>query len=394
MIDEVLSSLCALPHRSSTTANERRAAEYLRQKLEDMHIDANFVPFVAPTTFSWVYFMLYLGFLLSVIAGVYHPLVAAALSIFFAVLFYGEQTTRFTPLSRWVPQGLSHNVVAKIPAKSKAINTMVISAHYDTSKTSLAFSPAMVKNLRASYLASLAMIVLIMAGGIGRVFAPPGIDRIINWALVIPGACMAVMCLFMIERELRGVPVNGAADNASGVAVAVELANRLQKEEGLAGWDVIVLLTGSEEVGMEGMAHFISENEKRLPRKSTVFLNFDNVGGGRLHLISSEGMLYPLSADPELLQTAQKIVKSDERFSEVGTKGFHALTLDSLVARARGYRVLSLMGLDQNGLPHPWHWFNDTLENLDREVTRTAAELGWKIITATASKDVLGNDGS
>jgi len=386
MIDEVLSSLCALPHRYSTSPNEHRAAEYLRQKLSEMGVEAHQVPFVAPTTFSWIYFILYLGFLLAVLAGHYHPLIGFLTAILFSVLFYGEQTTRFSPLSDWVPEGLSHNVIGKVSANGNGGKTLILVAHYDTSKTAMAFHPKSVKNLRATYLISLAMIGLIVLGSAARLFTPAAVDNVIKWVLVAPGVYMAIMCLLMLEREARGQPVNGAADNASGVAVVMELARRIKDKGGFPGWEVIVLLTGSEEVGMAGMAHFMEENIKRLDPAETVFLNFDNLGGGKLHYVHSEGMLLSLPADPELLKIADQAAGSDPKFSEVGGRGFNALMLDTLVPNARGYRVLSLMGMNEHGVPAPWHWFDDTLENMDRDMPRLAADFGWEIINRLAAQ--------
>ncbi|HUT55725.1 MAG TPA: M28 family peptidase [bacterium] len=380
MINEVLNSLCALPHRYSTSANEHRAAEYLRHKLDDLEIDAQLVPFVAPTTFSWIYLILYLGFLISVVTGIQHPVVALAIALFFAVLFYGEQTTRFSPLSQWVPEGLSHNVIGKIPGRNNPRNTLILCAHYDTSKTALIFHPGFVAGLRRAFFISLIMIGLIIVGNAARIAVTGQALRIINWAMAVPGVYMGVMCLGMIEREARGVPVNGAADNASGVATVMELAKRVKEKGGLSGWDVTVLLTGSEEVGLAGMSHFMRENGKRLDPAATAFINFDNMGGGKLTVVREEGMLKGLPADPELLRTAEGLIASDPRFADIDIRAFRALTLDSLVPNARGHRVLSLMGLNKAGVPTPWHWHNDTLEHLDKDMVRLAAEFGWELV--------------
>jgi hypothetical protein len=385
MIDEVLSSLCALPHRYSTSPNEHRAAEYLRQKLSELGVEAHQDPFVAPTTFSWIYFILYLGFLLAVVSGPYNQVIGLLFAVGFAVLFYGEQTSKFSALSRWVPGGLSHNVTGRVPARGDGSRKLVLVAHYDTSKTSLMFHPSTVKNFRVSFMVSLVMIGLILAGSLARFFSPAAVDRVINWALIAPGAYMAISCLLMVEREVRGVPVNGAADNASGVAVVIELVKRIKEQGGLSGYEVIALLTGSEEVGLTGMAHFISGNGRDLDPETTVFLNFDNLGGGRLHFIRAEGMLWSLPADPELLKIAEETAKNDPRFSEVTGAEFRTLTLDSLVPASRGFRVLSLMGLNEHMVPTPWHWFDDTLENMDRDMPRLAADFGWEIINRLVS---------
>jgi len=54
------------------------------------------------------------------------------------------------------------------------------------------------------------------------------------------------------------------------------------------------------------------------------------------------------------------------------------------VPRARGYRVLSFMGLNSRGLPWPWHWHNDVLDNVDRSLVQLAAEFAWSLIQRLA----------
>ena len=380
MINEILSSLSALPHRYSTSSNEHRASKYLAEKLAELKIEVERAPFVAPTTYSWIYVILYMGFVLGVAIGFSHPWPGLFFVLASAVLFVGEQTTRYCPLERWVPGGLSHNLIGHIPAREKNGNTLILVAHYDTSKTSLTFHPRLVAGLRRAYLLSLLMIALIILGSIAAAVAPAATARIISEVMFAPAAYILFTALALVEREIRGQPVNGAADNASGVAVVMELAKRIKEQNGLRHWKVIVLLTGSEEVGMAGMSRFLAQNEKTLDRRRTVFLNFDNIGAGQLAYITREGMLYSLPADPAMIAIAQDLAASDPRFASVTGRPFTALTLDTLVPRARGYPVLSFMGLNEQGIPQPWHWHNDTLENLDRNLVQFAAEFGWEFV--------------
>jgi len=379
-MDDILESLSALPHRYSTSKNEHRAAEYLRQKLEGMGLETHLEPFVARTSFSTVYFIIYFIFLLSVGIGHYNEIVATILALAASFLFFGEQTTKSSFLSQWVPEDLSHNVVAKIPGRGMPKGRLVLVAHYDTSKTGLLFHPRMAAGIKRAFIVSVVMVGIILAGSIARHFISGQPERILGYAMLIPGAYMLFLCLGMFERELRGRPVNGANDNASGVAVVMELAKRITEREGLQGLETTVLLTGSEEVGMAGMVRFLSEREKRLDRNNTVFLNFDSVGGGELGFLESDGMLISYPADPGLLSMARKIAKNDDRYSDIRAKSVNALPCDSLPAAARGYRTLTLSGSDERGVPSNWHWHDDVLDNVDRSVMEKAADFGWSLV--------------
>ena len=79
----------------------------------------------------------------------------------------------------------------------------------------------------------------------------------------------------MLERELRGVDVPGANDNASGCAVVALAGRRGSPPTPLASTRVVVLITGCEEAGTLGAQAFLDAHDTA----GWLFLNFDNVGG-------------------------------------------------------------------------------------------------------------------
>ena len=385
VLDQILEGLAAFPHRTSTTESEKKAAEYLRGQLQALGLSPALEPFTAPTTFSWIYFILYFGFALAIGVHYFSPISGFALAVLLLVLFVGEQLTWFSPLSHLVPRGPSQNLLARLdPAgKRDADRRLVLVAHYDTSKTALAFSPGSVKYLRPIFLVSLVMIATTLVGLGVHLFRTTLQGHALEYMLLVPALYFLYAAGLMVEREVRGQPVQGAADNASGVAVAVDLMRRIKEAGGLPDYSVWLLLTGSEEVGMAGMSAFLQTHGQELDRKKTIFLNFDNLGAGQLTFITAEGMLVRLPADPELVRLAEQLSK-EEPFEDVSGRGYHALTLDTLVARARGYRVLSFMGLNEHGVPWPWHWHDDVLANVDRELIQLAAEFSWTLIQRLA----------
>ena len=94
----------------------------------------------------------------------------------------------------------------------------------------------------------------------------------------------------MLEREVRGVPVQGASDNATGVAIVMELAQRLSQKP-LTQTALGVLFTGAEEVEMVGMMDFMKRHRGELSLEKDFFLNFDSIGDGKFCWITKEGML-------------------------------------------------------------------------------------------------------
>ena len=384
MKDVILEGLTKFPHRSSTTAAEKQAADYLVEKLQGLGLAVTVEPFTAITTFSWVYFLLYAGFALATAVHYFLPALGFGLLVLFTVLFVGEQLTWWSPLSRLVPRGESQNVLARLEPETGE-NLLVLVAHYDTSKTALAFSPGTVKYLRLLFKVSLFMLLTALLGAGLHLFRPDSGWSALDYLLLMPILYFLYAAGLMVERELRGKPVQGAADNASGVAVAVELMKRLKDKGGLPGWKARLLLTGAEEVGMAGMSAFLEQHGREFDPARSVFLNFDNIGAGRLTYVTGEGMLKRFPGDPELIRLAVELSR-EEPFQSVQGRDFRALTLDTLVANARGFRVLSFMGLNENGVAWPWHWHDDILENIDREVLDMAAEFAWALMGRLAAK--------
>lgn len=46
----------------------------------------------------------------------------------------------------------------------------------------------------------------------------------------------------------------------------------------------------------------------------------------------------------------------------------------------RGYKVLSFLALNEDGVPPHWHWKTDVIENLEEEVIVSVEDFGLKLI--------------
>jgi len=381
MLKKTLEDLCAFGHRATTTENERKAAQYLSQSLSGLGYSAALEEFRSPATFSWTYFVIYLALAISIPLYIYLPLPGLIIFLAALLLFLGEQTTLFSPLTETVfATGTSQNVVAAPAAAEKKRHTLWLVAHYDTSKTSLAFSPKSRPLLKPLFFFSL----ILLAGCFAVIlfcFATELAQRLpLKIFLWFSGVYFFYMAAMMLERELRGVPVQGAADNASGVAVVMELAKRLSRKP-LSNTNLRILLTGAEEVEMVGMMHFMKKRRQELSRESDWFINFDSIGQGRLCWVTKEGMIRPLSGSERLIKLAEELARKDQ-FKSITGCPFTTLTLDTLVPRARGFQVLSFMALSAKGFPAPWHWFDDTIEKVELDKLALAADFAEELARA------------
>jgi len=139
------------------------------------------------------------------------------------------------------------------------------------------------------------------------------------------------------SQESAGKVHPGADDNASGVAVLLEMASRLTLVANMERPVVFVAFTG-EETGRKGSRYFV-QNEKRYPVSSvTGMINLDTVGRlgkGKLIILGAasakeRGTLFQEAAKPlklEIAESTQDLDSSDQKsFHEAGVPAVQLFT--------------------------------------------------------------------
>jgi hypothetical protein len=378
---QYIEGLCRSDHRGSTTDNERQAAEYIRDEMTGLGLESRLEHFVSHTSFSWVYMLIYGGFFVAGWIGWRHPFIGVALCALMLALFVGECTSRWKAAANILPKRPSQNVLGILKNES-ARNKLIFVAHYDSSKSGLSFHPSLVGSFRSSFMTSVVMKAILIQVLIIHCFGGGG--ALLSALRVISTAYMLVPILLLAHRELFGRYVQGASDNASGVATMLGAAEELVKNPP-KNFEVWFLATGCEEVNLVGMSAFMRAHQYEIDHGTTHFLNIDNMGGGSLRYITGEGMLKLYPSCPEMVSMAEKLT-SKEEFKDVRPHAYRLATLDALVASSRGYKVLSLMGMDESdGIPH-WHWPTDTLENVDFALSEKGARFALGLVRAMDEK--------
>ncbi|MBI4831132.1 MAG: M28 family peptidase [Candidatus Lindowbacteria bacterium] len=379
-IRNYLEGLCRWSHRGSTTDNERQAAEYIREQMAALGLEARIEHFVSHTSFSWVYLIIYGGFFIAGWIGWNSPFLGVVLCGLMLALFYGECTSKWKAVAGALPKRPSQNVLG-ILRNPTARRKIIFVAHYDSSKSGLSFHPSLVGSFRSSFITSIVMMLVLTEALVIRYFG--GAGYILSLARFVSTAYMFLPIVLLAHREIFGQYVQGAADNASGVAAMLDVAEKLVKQppRTLEAW---FLATGCEEVNLMGMSAFMRSHQYELSTGTTYFINFDNLGKGSLRYITGEGMLSVYPSSPELVCIAEGLA-AEQRFADARPYVYRRATLDALVASSRGYKTLSLMALDEaDGMPH-WHWPSDTIYNVDFSVAEKAADFASGIV-ATLDK--------
>ncbi len=164
--------------------------------------------------------------------------------------------------------GRSSNIVGKIEG-AEPTGAVLISAHYDSK------SQLMPVALRAS----LFMLGFATAILLGLFLVTTGIlattghsslgSRVVFYVSLLPSLLM-----FALIFNATGNRSPGAMDNASGVAVILEVA-RVIAERPLERFDLIVAAFGAEEFGLCGSISYLLAHEEELRRRPFYMLNFD-----------------------------------------------------------------------------------------------------------------------
>lgn len=356
-----------LPPRGATSEGERQAAEYVTAEARQWAQTVVAEPFRSCPTLSWPYGLVVALLLL---AGVLvwtgsrvAPLPAAV--AFFA--YFALSAGRFE-VGRLCPQGPSQNVVAKLAPGGQVRRRVVLVAHLDVSRWSLFYAPGALKRFRFNQVLNTVSVSAILLAGIGSALWPGGLP----WAWLVTPFLLVVLYggIVLLHREVVGTFIPGANDNASGVAVALEVG-RYFSSHPLAATELWCVFTGCEEVGFAaGMDRFLRRHRDELS-DDTAFIVLDNVGAGQLRFLTGEGIFSVLPSDPHLVALAGEVGSQHPRW-QASPFQFRIGYTDATPAVLRGLKTITLLATAPDGLPLHYHWPSDTVDHLDGHTLESA----------------------
>jgi hypothetical protein len=357
--------------RRPATRSELIAAELVRDELRSRGVAAAIEPFAGYSTFAEPYGAIAALASLPALLPRRRRWTRAGIAALGAAALLAEGGLVRTPLSALLARRPSANVVATLEPAGEPRRTLCLMAHLDTSRSGLLFHPRFAGLLqRWISLQSLATLVLPAEPLFGR--------HPLGRALVAAARAICLAGLGLLaERELRGVDVPGANDNASGVGVVAALAAEVATAPP-QGTRVVVLLNGCEESGLLGAQAFLRAHDTA----GWLFLNFDGVGApATLRFALAEGILRRWPADPALIAAAERLRRARPELGLEPAAAPIGLTYDATAVLARGGRALTLVAGDDGRIPN-YHQPTDTVPNLDRDVLARALAIGRELIAA------------
>jgi hypothetical protein len=377
---ELIRELCSFERRGAATDAERRAANFLVQRLERGGRRAYVEPTFVHPQWALVHAVhVGLGIAGSLI-GIGNPAAGFALVLFAAASAYLDFNTRVYLVRRLFFRRGSQNVVSP-GRRPGAPFRLILSAHYDAARTGFLFSRLypLTKRLSKRGRVLLAPTRIVFWGGLAPLLPVLGAQMAgfdpgwLSVVQVIPTAVLIVAAFLLVDVALSEI-VPGAYDNASGVAAVLSAAEQLDATAP-ANLDVWVVLPGAEECLGEGMREFVRAHDRELDRERTAVINVDSVGYGDPGYQLSQGAFASIPMNGHLIDLCKSLADADQSEKRFRAEPMrYAQVDDALAARVRGIAAISILGVEQGAFPPWYHTLDDKPERIDASALERATE--------------------
>ena len=355
---QIVEKLASFSNRGVATENEVPVLDFLTQLFNNQHVSRE--SFQTPKTYISVVWWLIFGLSAGLICLNFSSILGLIITFLFVAMamlyfnWYASPVTNFPPLVK------SHNLIIKDKNISPKAKKLILMAHWDTAPISLLYRPEMVGNFRKSLKMSLILMMVAQFLAISQFLIPNDflllVSNILALYFIIQGIT-ATIDFFRMGYS------NGASDNATGVAAAIETAQKLWSNN-LQNLDVELVITGAEEVGMIGARAYMKAHYQEFT-KETYLINFDTLGSGDLKIITQTGSWSTIVYDNKLVKTAKEVTANIATLKEVKTGAWHTADLDSVWFQRAGIPSVTLAALDKNGRMPNIHRLTDILANVD-----------------------------
>ncbi len=310
---------------------ERGAAKHGAERLRRLGREAELEPFpVWPHWAAAAAIHAGAGIVGSVLSVSEAPL-GAALVLAAALLTFFDLSGVAPTTRRLLGRRASQNVVSW--ADPGRPGTLLLVAHLDSPPRALVRPHNLPRPLFAALLLVLACCLLRVAGldGFG-----------LTLVQFLPTVVLIVAVPLLIDLALADAGP-GQNDNASGVALALRLAERATLER----YGLAVVLTGSQTATAQGMRAFLRRHREQLARDATVVVNLEAVGSGTVRFSRREGPLLPLRSHPQLVELCREVAEdtSEDPAGAAAPVGSSAAS-DAYAARSAGLPAITITGSD------------------------------------------------
>jgi hypothetical protein len=324
---------------------ERRAARHLAERLEGLGREVAVEPFAVWPAWPVAYTINLIVAIVGSVVSVSSAKLGTGLVLLATVLTFLDLSGITPTTRRLLGRRASQNVVSW--GERERPGALLVVAHYDS-------GPTRTWPLRPMFWALVALLAccVLRVGGMS--------GTALTVAQFLPTVVLILYVPLLLDIALSPA-APGENDNASGVALVLRLAERL---DFLDGFGVHVLFTGSQKAMAQGIRAFLKSHRKQFARDRTVVLNVDKVGSGEIQLTKKEGPLLSVRSHPQLVG----IMDVPTVVNREATDGYAAASaqLPAITVTCTGER------LEEDTLAEVEEFCVEFAERLDEELTPPA----------------------
>jgi hypothetical protein len=360
--------------RAPGSPGENRTSRFIERELKSLDLDAEIQRFHTPATTAWSEFFPHLFLTVGVLLFPLSNHLSYALVCVGFITFLFEEFGR-SPFAWLQRYRRSENVIARFHPYKEQERTVVILAHFDSPRSSFYYHPGVVRLYRIAFLvdflfqALLFMLFTLLYGGSLLSMGEERLD--VLWKLgllfLIPPA---IALLALLHKGIFGKATPGGNDNASGVAVLLQLAKvySRRKPHNTKLW---LAYTGAGDAGAMGLKRLTSKYRRDL--RGAYFIVLDQVGRGFPVCYRREGRLIPFRGNRHLLSLSRRISDIHAHYG-VAFKRNSLYISEGYQLLSRGKRALTIGSREKSRYPRYWRWQKDDYSNIDPRTLRLTAD--------------------
>lgn len=362
--------------RRCGSSGEKKAFQYILEHFRNYSLSCDIQNFAfSSSPFSLIARLIPLIILALLIAAALLSTVstAATLTIVAVVIAVFFLSTRWNRLSEFMAgqpgAKTSNNIVARIP-NDEARKEYIFLAHYDSKSQVL----PLYLRVAGTFLFLFGFFISL----VGIVSVSLNAPFLSKELLFYPIA----LCLISVLSALFNVKGNlspGAIDNATGIALLLELARIIQSRKDKGTCSYTFVATGAEEEGLIGAIHFIKMFKGSLRNKEALFINFDGAGAPGKIIVHDRYGIPPVRTSNKLTELV--LHRAREQQMDV-SRGYlpPGVGVDAIPIAYHGFEVISFSSRMFSRATFSIHSSRDVPENIDLDSLKQLAKLTLSLI--------------
>lgn len=358
---------------------ERKTAQIIAKRLEKCCDEVVIEEFVTcPRVLQALIDFVVYSYLVALILYLFLPylsaiFVAIGFSVFYLTRFRGKEI-----LDKFARKVRSQNVIGRIKPTGKVKKYVIFSGHHDSAYMMPLFQPKylryvpLIQNMGVIGAISLLILSilksLVVLGVEVLDWRPVFGVSIYDLLLVIPVVGLFFALFFKLNMVTK-IPVIGANDNLSAVAVVLGLAEIVSQNRP-KNVEALFVSFGSEEPGLKGSRRFVEMHPS--VAKNAYLINLEMLGAGELFIDVKENSI-GVKHSKEL---AEIVMNAGERVGlKVDTVALPYGDTDAASFSRKGFHAITIIALSPRLELMKWHLPDDVPENISEENLQKALKL-------------------